>query len=405
MHMSTDGLTKGDKARLRRKFILDGVRARGVVEDREIKEAGERQVFPTSPESLRQDAEEFDALGLWVRRMGTSFVSVSPEGRYWTYRVRRHENRKEKQAIGQLAKALLWGFEPSPACAIIRQELGGSLQYAVDEVGRLPAEFEKVTRRLLKDCQAKLQDSKLQAEIRTALMETAPNPDEHPYVPRTHSDAVKRVNLFLDDYWTKRHRVVALDSGTSTEAIARPIAKEDGPASHYSSLRVVTNSPRIERLLHSPDKSVDVIGIGGMLRKDTSARTGLLTEVCLKAWGIRFDVAIVGATGLLRDALDRPEAFACDSEDEARTKSSFLDSAGLKCIVMDSSKFKKQSSSSFAFCRVDPRFVDVIITDENITHPGKCEESLRWFRQRGIAVLRAKLSGPGLDDGPPEAGA
>ncbi len=154
----------------------------------------------------------------------------------------------------------------------------------------------------------------------------------------------------------------------------------------------MTNSPEIERLLESPAKSAGVIGLGGVLRKDTSARTGPLAESCLAAWSLFFDVVMVGATSLRFDDYGHPRSFACDSEDEARTKSMFLDRAALKCIVVDSSKTEKVSTSSFDFCPDSPSWVDLIITDAEVNTTPRGRRCVEWFWRCGIAVLVAPLA-------------
>jgi DeoR/GlpR family transcriptional regulator of sugar metabolism len=186
---------------------------------------------------------------------------------------------------------------------------------------------------------------------------------------------------------------VALDAGTTTEAVARELATVEWVAARLSALRIVTNSPRIEETLEPPGRPVEVVGVGGALRKDTAARTGWLAELCLKSWNITFDVAVVGTTSLLFDGLGRPGAFACDSEDEARTKTMFLDSAALRCVVMDSSKFTKQASSSFSFGRVDPRVIDLVVTDGDTPGDDRARRCVGWLWESGIAVLEAGPTG------------
>jgi DeoR/GlpR family transcriptional regulator of sugar metabolism len=340
------GKESGQSANARRRFILQTTRRDGEVTFEEIKKR-----FPAGNQSLIGDDKLFDELGLEVRLQPGKgkFALVRPI--YWTYEERKDENPGAKNAIGVLAAQLAWGS---------------------------PADQVKILEELNKK----------------------PNPTGQAF-------AAER---YLRDYWRKKSRILCLDAGSTTIAVANSLKSRDLPdeAAGIAVMRVVTNCPKIEEEFEDPRVKTEVILVGGSLRKLTRAHTGLLTEQCLDAWNIRIDIAIIGTTGLVVDVEpskhnDYIRGLACDSEDEARTKALLLHRSSFRCVIADSSKLESEHSSAFAFAQfvgLSPNAINLIITDDgrqrddldSIT-PLDLERRARRLKQiraAGIAVLEAR---------------
>ncbi|MBZ5495696.1 MAG: hypothetical protein LAP85_04790 [Acidobacteriia bacterium] len=331
----------------RRRWICDEVKKFGLLTFADIQKQTD-----VKWQSLKGDADLFEQLGLEIRMGKGEFYLVSPDR--WTYQIRQSECKSEKEAIGTLAGGLIWGT---------------------------PDARENIQRQL--------------SEAPAPARETA-----------------KRVLGSLAEYWRKSHRFAALDAGTTTAAVARFLKMQRAPdaAAALSGLRVLTNCHQhVIEFLASPRVTTDVITLGGALRKDTQAQTGLLSELCWKAWDLRLDVSIIGTTTLLTHRTPKAgpahfvEGFACDSEDEARTKSEFLSRSDLKCIVMDSSKFERQRSSAFCFAPLSPVMVDLIITDDGSAQKSdavsRADSLVEQLWGAGVAVLVAKPVGSGGSKG------
>lgn len=362
----------------RRRYIIDRVRRYGRVTYQEIEETGKQKAeagkekFPTGYQSFLDDDEFFAAYDLppkLVPGQGVFVLRYPDVG--WTFQYRLEENSPQKRAVGMLAAAMLLGRPGKDS-----------------KDSNVP--FDADTPR------DKLEE--LQATIWKQLM------------GEKERDASKRVRSYLGQYWRKRHRLVAMDAGTTTHAVAEYVANPWGieeedekglpPAGVLSpnrdsfdprsiSLRVLTNCPRIERCMESPRCFPSVISIGGALRKDTVARTGVLAEQSMKAMNLRPDIAMLGTTSLRTEDGYSLMGFACDSEEEARTKSLF--EADLRCILMDSSKCQRYRSSAFTFAVCGSKSVDVVITDSGIWDVANKEgidiDRLLW--DAGVALLVA----------------
>jgi DeoR/GlpR family transcriptional regulator of sugar metabolism len=337
-----DRKTRGEKARMRRRWILDRVRAYGKVAFDDIYRASKQLGFPCSDQSLIDDADEFESLNLPVVRNQRQFLSLSAQHFGTTFEERESLQTDQKQAIGKLALELLWGKSP------------GRGEKPKATIDWLWGQIELPPKR-----------------SRSGVEEM-----------------VSRVGRFLHGYWSKRHRMAILDAGTTTLAIARHIALADEAGDRAGMLTVLTNSPKIEHKLLEQPHSVGLISVGGKVRIDTAARTGHLCNRCLEGWDIKADVAIVGSTSFRFSDSDQPIGFACDSDDEAETKAKFLDISDLKCVAIDSSKILKQYSSSFIFAKVAAPYIDVIVTDTGILEKD-CRPCHEWFWDRGIVVLTA----------------
>lgn len=173
----------------------------------------------------------------------------------------------------------------------------------------------------------------------------------------------------LESHFRKAHRLLVLDSGTTTLAIAEQLVRFETPNSdrNLNSLRILTNGRHIAEALDVHPSKHGILLLGGALRRDTEAVVGLLAERCLSSWLVNTsdaafaDLGIIGTTSFNGDF----DMFS-DSEDESEIKSRLLNSARIRCVCAASGKVMRQKGGSFAFCRFSPRMVDMVLTDDGI---------------------------------------
>lgn len=180
-----------------------------------------------------------------------------------------------------------------------------------------------------------------------------------PRAGETRSEMLK-LKQKLKAFWRSRIRTVALDSGTSTDAIANCISPLQSPNHYFTHLNVWTNSRAIFQLLGQPHFDAKTVIIGGEQRYHSESISGELTKKCLEAWNPRFGIAIVGATWI-DIKKGRLEAY---NDSEASLKSELLQRSSLRVVVADATKFDNEiSGGGSAFTKILPKFVDLIITD------------------------------------------
>jgi DeoR/GlpR family transcriptional regulator of sugar metabolism len=337
--MATEQHSKRSKTTLaRRQFILKKANLNGSVSFDEIRKGGFKDV---GWQSLKGDAKLFKNLNLGVQLLEGEgkFVLGSPAKNVpWTYNIRKEEDSEQKEAIGELAVALIWGPK------IVKKKKKEEYIWPSDKIQR----------------------------------------SMEPLKPNSENELNKR----FWQYWHKKHRYCAIDAGTTTAMAAqylttkKPLSAQVGAVS----LTVVTNAPKVEEVLQPPSVDVEVVMVGGQLRKDTMAHTGLLCEQCLDSWKIRPDLTMVGTTSLTNIEESKEFYFMCDSPDEARTKGVLLQRADIRCVLMSSSKCARYRSSAFIFASLSPDLVDLVITDEQI----KDKEVWDRLHKSGVNVLIAE---------------
>ncbi|MEX0678304.1 MAG: hypothetical protein WD063_14580 [Pirellulales bacterium] len=333
------------RADLRREFIRKRVHEAGQVSHSEIEEAAEKGGFPVSRQSHKDDGIYFEAAGIPIKRVGRFFVRYLDE--VWTYKLREDENRGAKRAMARVAVQLL---------------LGG-------------IQFDK-------------EGEQTQSGWATIVSEMLKGPDNPGGVTR-------HLLHKLGTWFRKSSRVFALDGGTSNMRIAEELSLAlvtDGlripnPRSNISSMTVITNSTRISRQLEEPQNPVDVIVLGGQLRKATLAVVGTLAEQCMERWQVSPDLAMVGTTAACATAGGDWACFS-DSPDESRFKNLLFERSFLRIVVMDSSKCGRIRASAFPFSFFAPDKLDIVLTDEGILDD-KHDEFRQAVSGCGIALLVA----------------
>ena len=343
------------KARARREFILEQARQAGEVSDGTIAEAGARNGvnWGVSAQSLKDDAEYFRSSRLPIVRPHRQHKFLYVTEAHFPYEIRKGVHAQGKEAIGQLAADLIRGAS----------QLQGGVKYTQKDIFTLLAQHEHKA---------------------------------------SHSTTAQSLTRKLKALYGKYDRLCALDSGTTTLSVAEVFGKTGremlpDPFSSLKALTVVTNSTDIARSLGHPKSSIQVIMLGGRLRKETQAFAGSLAKTCLESWNLHLDISMVGTVGLevRKQFLDSPNekelvAFMSDTFEEAETKQALFARSTLRVILMDSSKFLSDAEipinvGHFAFARAAGVDVDIIITDNK----QNAEKEIDDCWNNGVAVLVA----------------
>lgn len=158
---------------------------------------------------------------------------------------------------------------------------------------------------------------------------------------------------------------VILDSGTTTLQIARYCATK-------RNLTVVTNSIHIALEL-SGAQEIEVVVVGGSLRKNTYALVGPVAEDGLR--GLYADKVFLGVNGISPDrGLSTPNIV------EARVKRAMLGAAREAIIVADHSKVGREAFASIA--PIDR--IQALVTDRGIS-----DSDRRMIEEKGVRVIVA----------------
>ncbi len=161
--------------------------------------------------------------------------------------------------------------------------------------------------------------------------------------------------------------VLSLDTGTTTLEVARAIAG-------IGELKVLTSSLPIASALHSRE-NIEVVLLGGVVRKGSPDLIGTLTEENLRRF--RVDLCILGA-----DAAGPGGLFTADAGVSGVSRA-MIDGAVRVALVADSSKFAARAFVRFA------GWEDI---DEVFTDAGLAPGDLRWLRKVVGNVTRAPVA-------------
>ena len=157
---------------------------------------------------------------------------------------------------------------------------------------------------------------------------------------------------------------VMLDSGTTTLAVARQLKRKPG-------LTVITTSLPIASELYGCEE-VDVMLLGGLLRRDSPDLTGSITEGNLDS--LHADLAFLGADGIDAEGRVYNQAPAL-----ARMLAKMADAADRVYAVADSSKLGRKALM---------RFGDLSQWDGLITDNGADDSLLAQLGRNGVRVIR-----------------
>lgn len=158
--------------------------------------------------------------------------------------------------------------------------------------------------------------------------------------------------------------VVLIDIGTTTVRLARALRGR--------ALTVVTSSLAVYHELAS-DPHVELILLGGAVRKNYRSLVGFLTEDALRQ--LRVDIAFLGASGV------RPTGEVMDTTTvEIPVKRGMLAAARQSMLLVDATKFPGGGLG---------RICNAAELDGVLTNRGANPETLNRLRKSGVEVLEA----------------
>ncbi|MDR3273606.1 MAG: DeoR/GlpR family DNA-binding transcription regulator [Flavobacteriaceae bacterium] len=178
-----------------------------------------------------------------------------------------------------------------------------------------------------------------------------------PQKKKIAEEALKFINN--DDF-------IILASGTSIHYLARVIKG-------FKKLTVVTPALRVSMEL-SKDPFIDVIQLGGTLRKSSISVIGIIPETDLRDFSC--NKLFLGV-----DGIDVNYGLTTSNASEAHLNQVMIESSEKVIVLADSTKINKRGFGKI--CDIDK--VDALITDSGIL-----AEDLETFEGRGIEVIVAR---------------
>jgi DeoR/GlpR family transcriptional regulator of sugar metabolism len=181
--------------------------------------------------------------------------------------------------------------------------------------------------------------------------------------------------------YQRRERTLYLDGGSSTLSVAENLKVTPLPCDKLKiwNVEVITNSPPVVTCLADYADSPEVILIGGRMQSESLAIAGHLADEFMRRTDLLADFAVIGCV-----AMDLHRGFGATTEDEAHLKSSILQRARVRIVVMDSTKDQMNSPVTFSFAPVSSDAVDILISDDAIiSHAPFCAE----LKARGIQLF------------------
>ena len=178
-----------------------------------------------------------------------------------------------------------------------------------------------------------------------------------------HSQEKQRIAIAAAQM-VEEGQCVILDSGTTTSAIAHELKR-------FADLTVITNAINIATDLTS--SSLEVILIGGSLRKNSLSLVGPLAEDTLKE--MHADILFLGV-----DGFDSEVGLTTPNLLESRVNRAMVKASRRVVAVCDSTKFGRRSLSRI----VPPSAIHCVITDRDL--PIETADSLRTMNIEVVLV-------------------
>lgn len=180
-------------------------------------------------------------------------------------------------------------------------------------------------------------------------------------VATDHQDAKVRVGAAAAGL-VRDGDVILVDIGTTTSHLARAL--------HGREITVITSSlPVYEELAH--DESVELILLGGVVRRNYRSLVGFLTEQAIRQ--IHADVLFLGTSGVRRDGsvLDTTAV-------EVPIKRAMLEAAERTVLVADAGKFPGKGIA---------RVCGAADLAAIVTEPEADPDTLTWLRESGVEII------------------
>jgi len=156
--------------------------------------------------------------------------------------------------------------------------------------------------------------------------------------------------------------VVLVDIGTTTSHLAREL--------HGREVTVITSSlPVYEELAH--DEAVELILLGGVVRRNYRSLVGFLTEQAIRQ--VHADVLFLGTSGVRRDGSVLDTTVV-----EVPIKRAMLEAAERTVLVADASKFPGKGIA---------RVCGAVNLAAVVTEPGADPDTLAVLRESGAEII------------------
>jgi DeoR family fructose operon transcriptional repressor len=210
--------------------------------------------------------------------------------------------------------------------------------------------------------------------------------EEMGYVTKIQGGVMARRKLFFERSFNERERNhqdekraiakeavrliepgenIILDTGTTTLYLARELVKKN------LALTVATTSLIVASTLFN--SNIEVMLLGGFLRKETPDLIGPLVEKNLKEF--HADRLFIGCDGIIVD-----DGFYTSDLNICHIEATMVQKADTVILITDSSKFGKKS---FVRCGEIEK-VDIVITDGNVD-----PDSVKILEERGVKAIIA----------------
>jgi len=190
--------------------------------------------------------------------------------------------------------------------------------------------------------------------------------DEPPFdeVAVDHQDAKVRVGTAAAGI-VRDGDVLLVDIGTTTSHLARAL--------HGREITVITSSLAVyEELAH--DEAVELIVLGGVVRRNYRSLVGFLTEHAIRQ--VHADVLFLGTSGVRRDG-----SILDTTAVEVPVKRAMLEAAERTVLVADASKFPGRGIARVC----GPGDLAAVVTEH-----GADPDTLAWLGACGVEIVTAQ---------------
>lgn len=159
-------------------------------------------------------------------------------------------------------------------------------------------------------------------------------------------------------------QTVMVDIGTTTLQLARHLRGRK--------VTVITSNLAVVDVLF-PDPAVELVVLGGIVRRNYRSLVGMLAEDALRQ--LRADVSFLGASGIREDLSVMDSTIV-----EVPIKRAMIAAAERTVLLVDAAKFGMHGS--VRVCSADD--LDAVVTDAPAAHPG-----VATLTQAGVEVVHA----------------
>lgn len=389
-HSATEPKTKRSKQRLlrmsaqdRRAFILRQLRSNGMLSLDLIN----RTFSSPFRTVLDDDIKALKELGFepeWTEITGNRYL-VDASARHIGTKFQREMLRwREKESCGMVAASLTLGLPP------FDRDVANYIEGAENKAHTAAEEKRRATLRdrfcpHFKECWS-------QRDIIHNLV----GKTKQGNVQGAAQNKALRVAMILRQIWMESTIRIFLDSGTTTDRVARYLRDVclPSPYSLLTGMTVCTNSRGIFDTLGSFEVPIRTEVIGGYQLDNSETLVGPIAEASISNETLApFSMSILGTT--MADM--RRQVLCTDTPEERGVKHAAFSNAQLRICVIDDSKFKDAPiRESYCFTKLIPEQIDLVITNEPLNEGGQIktgparktfDDSIRKIRDNGVPVL------------------